>query len=133
MLKVHQVAQQLGLNAQTIYYYERIGLIPSPQRNPSGYRLFSDQDVERLTWISRAKALGLTLEEIREILELRADQSLTCQEVHQRLVSKVQKIETSIAQLQELKGELLTLAHRCEQTLKHQDPDTDCGVFSGDP
>ncbi|NCJ05553.1 MerR family DNA-binding protein [Synechococcales cyanobacterium C] len=133
MLQVQQVAQSLGINPQTIYFYERIGLIPSPPRSPAGYRLFQPQDVERLALIGRAKTLGLTLEEIREILTLQADQSLTCQEIHDRLLAKVQKIDATIAQLQALKAELLPLVHRCEDIVSAQRPDAECGVLSLPP
>ncbi len=130
MLQVRQVARSLGLNPQTIYFYERIGLIPAPQRSPSGYRLFSPRDIERLALIGRAKALGLTLDEIREILSLQEDQSLTCQEIRDRLLSKVQKIDDTIAQLQNLKAELMPLVQRCEGILREKRPDEECGVLS---
>ncbi|MEN9205558.1 MAG: MerR family transcriptional regulator, partial [Thermostichales cyanobacterium DRC_bins_46] len=70
-LRIKEVAQHLGLNPQTIYFYERLGLLPNLQRSRSGYRLFSDQDVERLRFIKHAKHLGLTLEEIKDILTLK--------------------------------------------------------------
>lgn len=128
MLKVRQVANQLGVNPQTIYFYERIGLIPAPARNSSGYRLFNDQDIARLTLIGRAKSLGMTLEEIKEVLTLQDDDSLTCEDVQSRLLAKVQHIEDTIAELTVLKEELLALASRCNPPHHHTDPD--CGVFS---
>ena len=131
-MRVNEVARQFDLNTQTLYYYERIGLIPSPQRNVSGYRIFSEPDLQRLSLIERAKALGLTLEEIKEILQLQEGQGLTCNEVHQRLLAKLQQIETTIAQLQELKAELLPLIQRCEASLSHEQSATDCGVFQPD-
>ena len=74
----------------------------------------------------------MTLEEIKEILKLKAGQGLTCQAVHQRLLRKIQEIEVKIAQLQEMKGELLPLVKRCEQTLDEEQLLTDCGVFQDD-
>jgi DNA-binding transcriptional MerR regulator len=59
MLKIGQVAQKLGLNPQTLYFYERIGLIKNPQRTEAGYRIYEDEDLEQLLFITRAKALGL--------------------------------------------------------------------------
>ena len=55
MNRVSDVARRFGLNPQTLYYYERIGLIPAPERNDSGYRVFNDQDLTRLSLIERAK------------------------------------------------------------------------------
>ncbi|PZD73632.1 Mercuric resistance operon regulatory protein [Acaryochloris thomasi RCC1774] len=131
-MRVSEVARQFDLNAQTLYFYERIGLIPSPSRNASGYRIFAEQDIERLSLIERAKALGLTLDEIKEILQLQEGQGLTCGEVHQRLLKKLQQIETTIAQLQKLREELLPLVQRCETAISQQQIATDCGIFQPD-
>lgn len=129
MNRVSDVARRLGLNPQTLYFYERIGLIPAPDRNESGYRIFSDQDIARLSLIERAKTLGLTLDEIKEILLLQAGETLTCSEIHQRLLKKLEQIEVKISQLQALKAELQPLVQRCEDSLNQQQIHTDCGVF----
>lgn len=117
MLQISEVARRLSLNRQTIYFYERIGLIPPLKRSKAGYRLFEEQDMERLSFICRAKALGLTLEEIREILTLQEGKVLPCGEIHAWLLDKVQQFEETITRLQELKGELLPLVHLCEDNL----------------
>jgi small redox-active disulfide protein 2 len=114
MLKVTEVAKQLGVNNQTLYFYERIGLIPSPQRNSSGYRLFSDRDVERLRFIIHLKRLGLSLPEIREILALQEDDRLSCDRVYQHLKLKEQEIDYKIQELQALKSQLLPLIETCD-------------------
>ncbi|MGF1600782.1 MAG: heavy metal-responsive transcriptional regulator [Thermosynechococcaceae cyanobacterium] len=131
-MRVSEVARHFNLNPQTLYFYERIGLIPSPERNESGYRIFAPPDLERLSLIERAKTLGLTLDEIKEILQLQEGQGLTCDEIHQRLLKKLQQIETTIAQLQKLKAELLPLVQRCETEINQQQTTTDCGVFMPD-
>lgn len=127
MFQVGEVARSLGLNPQTLYFYERIGLIPVPQRTEAGYRLFSQVEVERLAFITRAKALGLSLAEIKDILALKDDQSLTCQVVHDRLSQKVQALEANICQLQALHAELTLLIKRCAE--KRQIPDQECVVL----
>lgn len=127
MLQMRDVARRLDINPQTVYFYERIGLIPSPQRTEAGYRIFSSQDVERLAFIVRAKSLGLTLEEIKDILALKDERSLTCRVVHARLSQKLQAIEETIRQLQSLHDELVPLVERCAEQL--QKPDQDCVVF----
>ncbi|MEM9136327.1 MAG: heavy metal-responsive transcriptional regulator [Cyanobacteria bacterium P01_F01_bin.42] len=128
-MRISEAAQRLNLNPQTIYFYERIGLIPSPKRNSVGYRTFEAEDLDRLSLIERAKTLGLTLDEIKEVLQLKEGQGLTCTEVHQRLSQKLKEIEVKIAQLQELRGELLPLVQRCETQLDQHQNSTDCGVF----
>ncbi|MFP4298228.1 MAG: heavy metal-responsive transcriptional regulator [Spirulinaceae cyanobacterium] len=127
MLQVGEVARQLGINTQTLYFYERIGLMRSPPRSESGYRLYSDADLERLSFILQAKDLGLTLEEIGEILTLKEGRSLTCREVHDRLVQKVQQIENQIQKLQALRHELLPLVDRCRTSL--EDEQRQCTVL----
>jgi DNA-binding transcriptional MerR regulator len=129
MMQVGEVARSLGLNPQTIYFYERIGLIPSPQRSEAGYRLFAVSDVERLAFIARAKALGLTLEEIKEILQLQDGHPLPCQDILIRLRQKVEQIEATMSQLQALQGELLSLVHLCENNLRQHGPQSKCIVF----
>lgn len=132
-MQISDVARQFQINTQTIYFYERIGLIPSPKRSQAGYRIFEASDLARLGLIERAKTLGLTLDEIREILTLKEGQGLTCSAVHQKLMRKLEDIEVKIAHLQELRRELLPLVQRCEQTLGQDETLTDCGVFLNEP
>jgi MerR family Zn(II)-responsive transcriptional regulator of zntA len=127
VFQVGEVAQKLGINAQTLYFYERIGLMRSPPRTEAGYRLYSEADIERLSFILRAKDLGLTLAEIGEILTLKEGRSLTCREVHDRLLQKVQQIEAQIQKLQVLHDELLPLVDRCRLNLN--DEQRECTVL----
>jgi MerR family transcriptional regulator, Zn(II)-responsive regulator of zntA len=127
MFQVGEVSKALGLNSQTLYFYERIGLIPSPQRTESGYRLFSQHDIDRLAFIVRVKSLGLSLDEIKDILALQDGRSLTCQAVYERLNKKVQDIERTIQSLQALHDELTPLVEQCYSKL--QLPDRECVVL----
>ncbi len=129
MLKVSQVAKQLGVNNQTLYFYERIGLIPSPQRSSSGYRLFSDRDVERLKFIVHLKRLGLSLQEIREILALQENDRLSCDRVYQHLKLKEQEIDYKIQELQALKSQLLPLIAICQDRLQLRETQA-CSVLN---
>jgi MerR family Zn(II)-responsive transcriptional regulator of zntA len=129
MLQVGELCRKVGVNPQTIYFYERIGLIPKPKRNESGYRLFDEDDVERLFFITHAKALGLNLDEIKEILSLQEGQSLPCQEVYHRLLHKVEQIQETISQLQAFKGKLVKLLHGCEDNLSRYGSTTPCIIF----
>ena len=72
-LTIGDLADELQLNPKTIRYYEEVGLLPHPRRSESGYRLYSTKDVERLRLIKRAKLLGLSLSEIKEIVEYAID------------------------------------------------------------
>lgn len=108
---IGDLAAELRINPKTIRYYERIGLLPEPKRTPSGYRLYSFQDTERLKFILKAKTLGLTLEEIRDILLLRDAGQTPCDHVATLIDEKVAAIDAQLRMLQDLKNELLTLSH----------------------
>jgi MerR family Zn(II)-responsive transcriptional regulator of zntA len=135
MLQVGEVSRKLGLNPQTLYFYERIGLIPPPHRTESGYRLFSQEDVDRLSFITHTKSMGLSLDDIREILAAKDSKSPTCQTVHDCLSKKARAIEETIQQLQILLDELHPLINHCHQNIECKDcssPKESCAV-SDDP
>ena len=69
-MKIGEVAKRSGVGIETIRFYEREGLLQEPERRPSGYRQYDESTIKRLEYISRAKELGFTLAEIRELLEL---------------------------------------------------------------
>jgi len=112
-LTIGQVARRAGLGVQTIRYYEREGLLPPPARRPSGYREYPEGVVRRLLFIRRAKELGFSLREIRELLALRVDPGCTCGEVKTRALAKVTDVERKIAALRRIRGALLDLADAC--------------------
>lgn len=128
MFQIGEVSRRLGLNPQTLYFYERIGLIPSPQRTAAGYRLYDQSALERLSFITQAKALGLNLDEIKELLMLQDGQQFSCQEVYDRLLKKVQHIEETIHKLQTLKAQLTPLLDQCQKGLE-QSAERQCTVF----
>jgi DNA-binding transcriptional MerR regulator len=108
-LRIGELAVELGINPKTIRYYEEIGLLPAPARSPAGYRLYSAADGERLRFIAKAKAIGFTLREIREILARRDDGMEPCPYVGQLLDQKLTAVETQLQLLAEMRAELLAL------------------------
>jgi DNA-binding transcriptional MerR regulator len=128
MFQIGEVAHRLGLNPQTLYFYERIGLMPNPRRTATGYRLYDQSALERLSFITQAKALGLSLDEIKELLMLQDGQQFSCQEVYDRLLKKVQQIEETINKLQTLKAQLTPLLDQCQKSLE-QHSERQCTVF----
>lgn len=107
LLKIGEVAVSSGLPVKTIRYYEEIGLLsPTVERSQTGYRLFDEQVLNRLAFIKRAQALGLSLNEIRDILGVRDQGELPCGEVKQHLQDKVQAINEQINVLVTLRSEL---------------------------
>jgi DNA-binding transcriptional MerR regulator len=111
-LFIGRLAKQVGLNPRTIRYYERLRLLPPPLRSESGYRLYTADNAELLRFIQKAKSLGLTLTEIREIIALRQRGDLPCPHVHALLTDRVKTLSRQIQDLSLLRDELKRLAKR---------------------
>src|SRR5712692_9507058 len=79
--KIGQVAAELGVGVQTLHYYERLGLLPKPNRSAANYRLYAPEVVRRVRFVKKAQALGLTLEETKEILDLKDHGREPCRKV----------------------------------------------------
>jgi MerR family mercuric resistance operon transcriptional regulator len=112
-LTIGQVAKRTGVGVETVRFYEREGLLEAPDRTPAGYRRFDETIVARLRFIRRAKELGFTLHEIRELLSLKLDPSTTCADLKRRAEEKIADIETRIDSLRRMKQALVKLAGAC--------------------
>jgi DNA-binding transcriptional MerR regulator len=108
-MRIGELAGELGLNPRTIRYYEGIGLLPEPERTGGNYRAYGQEDVERLRFIRAAQRLGLTLDEIGEVLAFAERGEPPCEFVRERLRREVAAIDARIAELQALRGELAEL------------------------
>jgi len=115
-LTIGKVAQRAGVGVETIRFYERESLLPEPLRDPSnGYRRYPESTVARLQFIARAKDLGFTLRETRELLGLRSEPA-TCSTVRLRAQEKIEGVRRKIRDLQRIEGALLALANDCPAT-----------------
>lgn len=108
-----ELAKAGGVNRETVRYYERHGLLPEPRRSGANYCLFDELAVERLRFIKRAQAVGFSLNEIRELLDLRFAPEAACGDVRGMVESKISAIEAQIHALHEMRGVLLDLADAC--------------------
>lgn len=114
--KIGSVATSSGLSVKTIRYYEEIGLLSKAvERSSAGYRLFPEAVFNRLAFIKRAQALGLSLNEIKDILQVRDRGELPCLEAKQHLMAKVEAISGQIAALETLKGELQGILNQWQE------------------
>jgi MerR family copper efflux transcriptional regulator len=111
-LTVGQVARQAGVGVETVRFYEKNGLLEQPARRASGYREYDEETVNRLRFIQRAKELGFTLGEIRELLSLRCS-GQPCNAVREQAEAKVAEIEAKVAMLLRMKEVLGRLALSC--------------------
>ncbi|WP_397570323.1 heavy metal-responsive transcriptional regulator [Schlesneria sp. T3-172] len=112
-MKIGEIARLSDTGIDTIRFYERQGLLQEPERRPSGYRLYYERTVERLKYIRRAKDLGFTLAQIRELLDLSFVNPSCCEQIRQRAEAKVCDIEEKIQSLQQMKRSLSKIVKRC--------------------
>jgi MerR family copper efflux transcriptional regulator len=112
-LTIGAVAKRVGVAIDTIRYYEREGLLPEPVRRASGYRSYDESAVAQLRFIRRAKLLGFTLEEIRDLLALSADRQRGVEAVKQRAQHRLAAIEMRIVELQRVRDGLEQLVEAC--------------------
>jgi DNA-binding transcriptional MerR regulator len=126
-MRIGALAAELEINAKTIRYYEEIGLLPTPERAENGYRLYGEADRQRLHFIAQAKTVGLTLEEIGQILALRHNGAQPCEHVLGLLDHKLEAVEEQLRTLSDFRAELLTLREEARQT-QHTDACV-CGII----
>lgn len=112
-MKIGELATRTGTPVDTIRYYERQGLLPAPPRSEGNYRLYSEAHSERLVFIRHARALGMNLEEIRTLLQLRDVPQAHCAEVNALLDAHIGHVAQRITALQALEAQLRALRHRC--------------------
>jgi DNA-binding transcriptional MerR regulator len=114
-MRIGELADQLGITTKAIRFYEQIGLLPDPPRTPSGYRSYEDGDVERLVFIKTAKRLGLSLDEIREVIAFRDRGEQPCEYVAEVLQRQVTDLDERIREMRALRDELNGLQARAAQ------------------
>jgi len=112
-LRRSELARRTGCNPETIRYYESIGLLPEPPRTASNYRAYDQTHVARLRFVMRARDLGFTLEEIRELLGLVDGRSASCAEVQALATRHIDSVRTKIADLRRIEAVLSETVSRC--------------------
>lgn len=111
-LTIGRLADEAGVNVETIRYYQRRGLMAEPNKPMSGHRRYASDAVRRVRFIKRAQALGFTLEEIAGLLEL--DEAHACAETRQLAAHKLDGIEKKVAGLNAMRKALKTLVRQCD-------------------
>lgn len=108
-MRIGELAGKLGLNPRTIRFYESIGVLPEAARTPSGYREYGEADLGRLRFVKLAQSLGLTLDDIGEILALRDRGEAPCAYVREVIDQQAAAIERRIEELDRMRLELRRL------------------------
>lgn len=132
-MRISEVAGRAGVSTKTLRYYEEIGLLPPPDRTPSGYREYSPGVLDRLAFIRAAQAVGLTLGEIREVVAFRDRGETPCAQVLDLIERRRNELDARIEELGRLRGELDRLARRA-RTLNPADclPANVCHLITSD-
>ncbi len=115
---IGELAAATGTTTKTLRFYEDSGLLPPTQRTASGYRDYSDDAIDRLHFIRRGRAAGLTLAQIREVIDIRDTGNAPCGHVRELLNARLADLDQQIADLQALRA---TVAHLRDDAA-HADP-----------
>jgi MerR family transcriptional regulator, copper efflux regulator len=125
-MNIGQAANASGVSAKMIRYYESIGLIPKSARRDSGYRDYGAADLHRLGFIRRARDLGFSMDEIRQLLRLWSDQGRSSREVKDIALRHIADLDQRARQLTDMADALRHLADACEG-----DGRPDCPIIKG--
>ncbi len=127
-MKIGELAKRTGFTTKTIRYYELLGLVAEPERTPSGYRLYREDDVKRLGFIGKAKRLGFSLDEIRDILILNQQQQQPCVHVLALIDQKLKRVDEVVKELKAFRRELSRLRDESAEQLERLPEDAVCGI-----
>lgn len=132
-IQIGRAAQQTGLSIDTIRFYERRSLLPRAPRTAGRFRLYSADDIARLTFIRQMQGLGFSLQEIRQLLDLRGLQTENCREVRDILRIKLEQVRGKIDELKKLEHTLLVDLRKCDRELNGRRARTPkpCPVLKG--
>ena len=115
-MRIGEVAAEAAVNIHTLRYYERVGLLPAPDRHPSGYRSYAPDAVRRVRFIKRAQELGFTLAEIGDLLALREQSETSCTLVETRAGATLERIDEKIRDLDRMRDALSHYVHACRSS-----------------
>jgi MerR family gold-responsive transcriptional activator of gol and ges genes len=123
-MNIGDLAKLSGVNAKMIRHYESIGIIPKAARTEAGYRTYSENDIQFLRFIKRARGLGFSMKEIKKLVNLWRNKARASKDVKILALAHVEELETKIKEMQEMAQNLRTLAKNC-----HGDHRPDCPII----
>ncbi|UUA74949.1 Cd(II)/Pb(II)-responsive transcriptional regulator [Cellvibrio sp. QJXJ] len=124
-MKIGALAKQIGLSVQTIRFYEQEGLVSVPQRTEGNYRLYDAESLRQLGFIKQCRNLGLTLDEIRELIRYQTTPDEACGEINRIIDAHVQEVDSRITEFTALRGQLNALRIQCNTNRVVKD----CGIL----
>ncbi|MGO1461964.1 MAG: Cd(II)/Pb(II)-responsive transcriptional regulator [Marinobacter sp.] len=126
-MKIGEIAKHSSVPVETIRYYEKIGLLPAPDRDTSGYRAYRNAHLDRLLFIKRCRNLDMTQEEIRELIRLSEHPEADCHEVNALLAHHLNHVRDRLRELQTLEKTLQQLQQACSEAGTVEE----CGILGG--
>ena len=117
--RIGEIAQQTGVSVETLRFYERRRLLKAPPRTQGGFRLYTDDAVQQVRFIKQAQSLGLTLDDVQQLLtgRQRRPQVASCRKVHDLLTRRIEDIDARIKELREFRRTLKEHLTACDQAL----------------
>lgn len=124
-MKIGALARATGVDIETIRYYERVGLLSAPDRQPNGYRAYGRNHLERLAFIRHCRALDMPLADIRLLLDFIADPSGDCTDVNRAVDAQLDRVRTRLKSLRALEKQLSALRGQCSRSRSRRE----CGIL----
>ncbi len=124
-MKIGELAGRSGCSVQSIRYYEKELLLPSPKRSEGNYRLYSQTTLEQLMFIKRCRSIDLSLDEIRELNQFKASPDQPCDDINDIIEKHLEQVKDQIHELKGLQAQLLSLRKACAKNRKVEQ----CGIL----
>lgn len=124
-MRIGELAQQAGVDVQTVRYYEREGLLAAPSRTASGYRAYGPQHLERLNFVRHCRSLDMPLAEIKRLIDVSRDSGVSCDQVNGLVRTHLERVQTKRKALQALEAQLEALSAQCASGHRV----ADCGIL----
>ena len=125
-MQIGELAKRSGCQAETVRYYERLGLLPEPERTAGNYRVYNEEHLERLRFIRNCRAIDMTLDDVHRLLYFRDRPDLACLEINELLDTHIKRLDEQVGELLRLQTYLRELRTCCDG------PRTagDCGILA---
>lgn len=124
-MRIGELAQQAGVDVQTVRYYEREGLLAAPSRTASGYRAYGPEHLERLNFVRHCRSLDMPLAEIKRLIDVSRDSGVSCDQVNALVRTHLERVQTKRKALQALEAQLEALSAQCASGHRV----ADCGIL----
>lgn len=121
-MNISQAAKFTGLTSKTIRFYEEKGIVPKARRSENGYRYYTEDQIEALGFIKRARGLGFSLDDSKQLLELQLNPDRASAEVKEKVLQNLERVKEQIHHLEEIKSSLIKMSSSCPGDMSHDCP-----------